>query len=167
MGADFIVRQAISANAAHRVATAATNVVGWNRAPVRLLINEPAHDWRPEAVRALEELVRLESGWDGYGAGPVSFENATFALRMLESACPIDAPMPQIVPGVDGDLQIEWHTAVADIELHLIAPNHVIAWREVPGSPPEETHLTNDFAIVANWVRQLLEPNGAHSAAAA
>jgi len=156
---------ALGASSGHR--TSGANILEWSRAPFRMLINEPPHDWRPGVVRALEELVRLEIGWNGYGAGPVSFENATFALRMLEAACPLDAPIPQIVPGADGDLQIEWHTDLADVELHVIAPNSVVAWREGPGVPPEEIHLTNDFAIVANWFRYLPEPIGADSTAAA
>ncbi|WP_294534623.1 hypothetical protein [uncultured Rhodoblastus sp.] len=107
----------------------------------------------------LGELCKLEDGWDGYCAPAVSFFNATFALNMLGSACPMDAPAPQIVPGPDGDLQIEWHTAAMDIELHVIGPYDVHAWRlsATAAEDGEEFHLTNDFTIVAGWLAEMSE----------
>jgi len=89
-------------------------------------------------------------------------------MRMLEATCGADAPIPQIVPGASGDLQIEWHLAGGDIELHVRGPNDVIAYRETPAVPDgEELHLTIDFAKVAGWVRELAESSRAAQSAAA
>ena len=115
--------------------------------------------WRGEVLQRLEELVRLEPGWDGYDGEPVSLENAVFALRMLEAACRPDSPAPQIVPGNGGDLQIEWHEKKAHIELHIREPYAVNAWRSLRGrtAEGEEHELTHDFTIVATWISQLTE----------
>jgi hypothetical protein len=134
---------------------ASSNVVNM---PTRRLLSEPSElsgPWRKLVEARLQELVRLEQGWDGYRGSPVSFVNAVFALRMLESACGRATPSPQIVPGVGGDLQIEWHTLRGDIELHVLAPNVVHAWRSATGGPgyEKELELTNDFSVVATWVR--------------
>lgn len=135
----------------------------------RLLISEPVRQWRPAVVERLECLVRLEPGWDGYNGVPVSFEIATFALRMLEAACGYDCPCPQIVPGSEGDLQIEWHTHLGDIELDVLGPNNVVAWRKTNSccDDGEQIPLTNDFAVVAKWIKELTEPAGVIGTAAA
>ena len=134
----------------------------------RLVIAEPVRAWGDEVKARFNELCALERGWDGYQGIPVSFTTANFALRMLEAVCGANAPAPQIVPGTDGDLQIEWHTEKADIELHVRAPNDGHAWRASPANPAgEEFELSNDFKIVATWVKDIAEPLIAASTAAA
>ena len=61
------------------------------------IVDEPRHAWRDEVLLRLNELVRLPRGWDGYSAEPVSFANAQFALRMLETIAAPDAPL-QVTP---------------------------------------------------------------------
>ena len=120
-------------------------------------------------LKRLDELCQLPTGWDGYNSPPVLFSNAHFATSMIVSACLPGVPVPQIVPGVNGDLQVEWHTATSDIELHVRAPNDVQAWRLTPStsSDGEEIHLTADFKIVAGWLEELLGNSIATRSAAA
>ncbi|HXY56974.1 MAG TPA: hypothetical protein VEH76_00170 [Methylocystis sp.] len=134
-----------------------------------IIVSPPSRAWREAVVARLNELCALPIGWDGYKAPPVSFTNANFALQMLVSACPSCAKEPQIVPGPDGDLQIEWHTLSADIELHVRAPYVVDASRVRQSDPDreEEHHLTTDFAIVARWLTELSENAVAARSAAA
>src|SRR5688572_22784827 len=87
----------------------------------KYFVNEVNHDWRSIIMERLQHLVNLETGWDGYQGEAVSFENANFALKVLEVVCSNGSPAPQIVPGTAGDLQIEWHNRVADVELHVMA----------------------------------------------
>jgi hypothetical protein len=105
----------------------------------------------------LQELVRLPVGWDGYDAGPVLLDNVVFALSLLDSLLGPNGIPPQIVPSVDGDLQLEWHSPAVDIELHIIAPNNVQAWI-VDGETGEETELklTFDFRPLTLWFRKLV-----------
>ena len=63
-----------------------------------------------EIKKRFEEIMWLKPGWDGYKGVPVSSENAYFSLNLLRSICKINTPIPQIIPGANGDLQIEWHT---------------------------------------------------------
>lgn len=131
--------------------------------PSRYLITHTEQRWRGPIIRRLNELVGLQSGWDGYEGVPVTFENAYFAVEMLNVCCSVDDPIPQIVPGVSGDLQIEWHLENGDIELHILAPNNVQAWYvDVrTGLEGEEVSLTNDFAAVVMWLKNLTEPTRA------
>lgn len=135
----------------------------------RLMVVPPARRWYGTVMERLNALCSLPQGWNGYNAGPVRFDNANFALRMLESVCASDVPPPSIVPGPSGDLQVEWHLPSGDIELHVRSPNSVHAWRltSATGDDGEEVELTNDFTIVGRWMKELAEPVSATVAAAA
>lgn len=126
---------------------------------LRASMSEPIDHWQESVNNRLQDLIRLEEGWDGYAAFPVSFENAMFAFRMLESICRHDSPTPQIVPGTSGDLQIEWHTNCGDIELWVKGPNNVHAFCEIFNSQKsQELTLHTDFSAVSEWVKQITEP---------
>lgn len=136
------------------------NISSFTQPRVRLLVSEPERKWRKHVEERLKFLVEdLAPNWDGYGGRRVSLLNALFALRMLEATCGDDAPVPQIVPGHSGDLQIEWHTSLADVELHVQAPNHVHAWRKKcdERSDEEELQLDIDFLRVSEWIEELSE----------
>lgn len=135
----------------------------------RVLITDRPSIWREHVVNRLNHLCSLPSGWDGYSAGPVNFNAAHFALRVLESVCRYDTPQPSIVPGPSGDLQIEWHLETGDIELHIRAPNDVHASCESVGNDQifRELHLTIDFTEVAKWIETLVDDARAPVEAAA
>ena len=145
------------------------NVVAFTNVATRVIVNEGRNKWQDSAVNRLNELVKLEIGWDGYKGIPVSFENANFSYRMLEAVCGYDAPDPQIVPGSYGDLQVEWHVGSIEIELHVTAPNRVHAWRKTRDTGPEgeEIDLTNDFTVIVDWIKELSVQKVAHSSSAA
>ena len=107
--------------------------------------------------KRINELLRLRPGWDGYEGRPVTFENASFAMAVLEACCGKNDPIPQIVPGPSGDLQLEWHLEKGDIELHILAPSILQAWHvnEQTGDDGEDVLLTNDFTAVAEWLKSL------------
>lgn len=141
---------------------------GRNYAPSRTfrsLVSETDAAWHSATVERLNCLVALESGWDGYRAGPVRFDTAYFALRMLEASCGDDTPEPQIVPGSAGDLQVEWHLSAGDIEMHVSGPYQVHASVYIAGTAVE-LDLTNDFTPLAHWLNQLAEHEVASAAAA-
>lgn len=142
-------------------------IVSIARRPSRLMVTEPVAEWHSAVVARLGELIRLPPGWDGYRGEPVSFLIANFTLRMLEAVCGNDTPAPQIVPGSSGDVQIEWHTPCGQIELHVRAPNDVLAWHRNAntGADGEEIALSNDFIRVVRWIEDL-ERDGAAAAAA-
>ena len=138
--------------------------------PPRVVLSGHESEWQDLVKQRLEELVdRLPFGWDGYDGRPVGFLNANFALSMLSSICRPSTPAPQIVPGSAGDLQIEWHTEGVDIELAVLGPFDVRAWRHVVGADPEgeSMDLEGDFTDVAKWVAAISEsPVVADTAAA-
>ena len=143
-----------------------TNVVPFTKAKERVRIADFSLPWGEDVIERLNQLVGLQYGWDGYGAGPVSFENAFFALKILERICNPETPAPQLVPGSSGDLQIEWHEEGGNVELHVQAPNHVEGWRANDDTGPdgEEARFRSDFTLAATWIDELAEPVGAPDA---
>jgi len=122
--------------------------------------------WAEKVRRRLTEITGLSRGWDGYRAPPVAFDTAMFAFSALTKLCAAGTPVPQIVPGTEGDLQAEWHTDYGSIELHFREPNHVHAWMEDVSGNSVERVLTSDFAPVLPWIRLISEAPGAAVAAA-
>ncbi|MEQ1903130.1 MAG: hypothetical protein ABL888_02955 [Pirellulaceae bacterium] len=134
-----------------------------------IVSSAPQRSWRDGVNAQMTALIRLEVGWDGYFANPVTLENATFAFRMMEACCPDNAPEPHIAPGPNGDLQLEWHTTNVKIELHVREPNDVLAWHADAATGPNGTELslTTDFTEVEKWILSLVRSGGAAATAAA
>jgi hypothetical protein len=135
------------------------------RLPGRRVINPVQLPWHEGFLNRLSELTKLPKNWDGYGAGPVSFHVANFAASMVSSACPHHVQEPQVVPGSNGDLQVEWHSLEYDVELQVLAPYQVHATRYFDDEC-EEMDLTNDFTTVAAWLDDLENAIAARTAAA-
>ena len=71
---------------------------------------------------AVEDLTRLDPGWDGYDGVPVLPVVAQRALRLLEAIGAHTKIVPDAVPLSDGGLQLEWYVGVHEIEVE-IAPD--------------------------------------------
>jgi hypothetical protein len=113
-----------------------------------------------QVANELQALIRLETGWDGYRAKPVSLHNVHYALNILEKICSDESPDPQIFPGTNGDLQLEWHINDIDIELHIVRPNDVYFWTNDPQICPDgdEIHIIgSDFTRVSGKIKELTE----------
>lgn len=118
--------------------------------------------WRAVSKRRLDELTARSLGWDGYNGLPVSGATALFALEMLSTICDDATLAPQIVPGPDGDLQVEWHTLIGDVELHVVKPHQVDAWYSLAADEGDgiSARLSNNFGVLAEWVKNITETAG-------
>ena len=119
----------------------------------RAVVQGAAGDWVDSVTGRLNELCALPVGWDGYQGLPVTWDNANFAFQMLSAICRPTTPPPQIVPGPSGDLQLEWHLPGQSIELNVLGPLRVRAWRSAAGIE-EEKDLTDDFIDVVRWIAE-------------
>ncbi|MBC7203963.1 MAG: hypothetical protein H5U29_10675 [Pusillimonas sp.] len=117
---------------------------------------ESAPPWSGHLTQRLNELMKLEEGWDGYQAKAISFLNVVFAQNLINSVCTASSPEPQVVPGFNEDLQIEWYLNNGDIELWVQGPNNVLAWYENHLLQKEqELELSTDFSEVSLWLKEL------------
>ena len=113
-------------------------------------------DWIRGLRARFAELTSLPRGWDGYGGSPVSRSCAVFAIEILERIYRSDVQAPQLVPGGDGTLQLEWHDQGFDIELEIMGANKVVATRyDHHSEQEEELTLEADITMIDKWMEEL------------
>jgi hypothetical protein len=122
----------------------------------RVRVSGPRSAWVQELEKQFNTLTSLPKGWDGYAGVPVSFNCAQFAANLVERLCVEDVPAPQLVPGSDGTLQLEWHLNQFDLEVDVLAPYYVVAtfFDHLTGEE-REIEIQSDFSELADWVRAL------------
>jgi hypothetical protein len=89
----------------------------------RVLVSMPrAAAWTMPALERLAELCALPANWDSYGAEPVRVEVAKGVIELLNQLLDAGTQVPYIVPTNRGGIQLEWHTAEADLEVSVDRP---------------------------------------------
>ena len=81
--------------------------------------------WFLPSVKALVDLLNLPAGWNSYSAKRIAPQNAKAALVLLGNLLDFDTPPPAVVPRVQGNIQLEWHTDHIDIEIYIDSPENV------------------------------------------
>lgn len=123
------------------------------RQPIRVrlpdTLDTPTQLALVQAVQRLARLRKLERGWDGERAEPLTDDACATAIRLLTALALPAPPTAQLVPLEDGGLQIEFHVKANgktnDVELEidasgevhvyiLVSDAEIIMNREVP--PP-------------------------------
>lgn len=122
----------------------------------RVRIGQPASAWMMALKERFNEIGSLPVGWDGYTGKPVSFTTANFAAQIIERLYSKDVPAPSIVPGADGSMQIEWHINGYDVELDVLGPVNVVAYRyDHLTENEDELELESDFTRIEEWISDL------------
>lgn len=116
--------------------------------------------WNNTLQNRFDEITSLPIGWDGYNGRPVSFTCASFAAKLLEGLYVEGLSAPDLVPGSDGTLQIEWHKNKFDIEIDVLGANKVQAMRSDHITKLEtQLELDVDFSILKQWIIALSNPH--------
>ena len=115
-------------------------------------------DWLQELDEQILGLSNLPVGWDGYKGIPVTDSSTRFAKIILEQTFQPSLDAPELVPGSDGTLQIEWHQNQFDIEIEVLNDNRAIAARYDHRSKKlEEIEVNTDYSLLVNWLAELME----------
>ena len=131
------------------------------------VIIDPNQPWFTELEERLQTIISLEENWDGYFGQPVNFSNASFAAEILNKLYLCGVSTPDLVPGSDGSLQIEWHEQDIDIELDIMNAGSVSAYLFDRRTEEEhELELSNDFVKVWHWLQMINNRNEEASEAA-
>lgn len=116
--------------------------------------------WMASLKKRFDELTSLRAGWDGYAGKPVSFNCAMFSAMLIERLYISNIPPPQLVPGSDGSLQLEWHQNQIDIEIDILKPYGIIAaYYNHITDEEREVELKADFTVLSEWLTELVSNN--------
>mgnify|MGYP006919319672 CR=1 FL=1 len=122
----------------------------------RVRVEIPRSAWVKELEDRFDELTSLPRGWDGYAGAPVSFNCAQFAANLIERLCVNSLPAPQLVPMPDGTVRLEWHMNQFDLEIDVLGPYNVLAYRaDLLTGEEEEIEIETDFSVLSDWVSKL------------
>lgn len=109
-----------------------------------------------KSARAVGDLLGLPEGWNSYSAKPIAVRNATTAIELLAQLLRTNTPPPDIVPRVQGGIQLEWHTARVDIEIYIDSPDKVSFFAEdVESGETFEGPLPGRQEALKAWVHRI------------
>jgi hypothetical protein len=113
--------------------------------------------WLMSAKAQLVELSRLQRGWDSYNAEPISTVASKAAMGLLRQLSGPDTPRPDLVPTVDGSVQIEWHTHGIDLEVQILSSTRMrVCIEDARGQlDPLEDELQYDLRTLSEAVQVL------------
>ncbi|HEX9633832.1 MAG TPA: hypothetical protein VGA02_15325, partial [Gemmatimonadales bacterium] len=105
----------------------------------------PEPRWLYPALHSLQRVMHLPEGWDSYGGKIIDDDVVARAAEVLVTLpLPAEAPAPSVVPGSAGSLQLEWHEAGVDVEIHISAIGQVSVFLSESESGPEFEFETLD-----------------------
>jgi hypothetical protein len=83
-----------------------------------------------------------------------------FVANLLETITIEGLPPPQLVPGQNGSIQLEWHEGGFDLEVEVLAPYKVTATLfNIANNQEDEFEFTNDFTELSRQIRRLRDAN--------
>lgn len=133
---------------------------------LKILSSGGFHDceWRNAFEAELNQLTKLKQNWDGEGGIPISRSVVSTAMRVMETIYLSDLRYkPAIVPGRNGNFQLEWTAGNVHIELVFFDERRIVAafWdlSKSVSDPGRRTYKKllseSDYREVKNWVKKL------------
>ena len=116
----------------------------------------PMPAWFVPSVIALVDLLSLPPGWDSDSAKKIEPRNVEAAIVLLGIIMDSDVPPPIVVPRVNGNIQLEWHTEQADIEVYIDTPSTVRFFAEdVAKERIAEGSVSGRELELKGWLKRL------------
>src|SRR5438046_1744982 len=101
--------------------------------------------WLTEALSKLEQLRRLPRGWDSHDGLPLQHEIGAAAQRILLGLRDQDLPVPAVVLGSGGTVQLEWRRAGRELEVEIEGPSVGVFLQVYPDGRMVEGTLQDDL----------------------
>jgi hypothetical protein len=117
----------------------------------------PERKWQIEVQNHFLKYVKMQPGWDSYGAPRMGWDTGMFALSILNDVMRTRTPIPQVVPSGAGGVQLEWHQKGIDLELHISAPYECELWFQDhrQSQQPISLELTDNFSALLKPIELL------------
>ncbi len=111
----------------------------------------------------LNRLLALPEGWDGFRAMPVTQIAAKVAMTALFEVAHDGSLSPQVVPLVDGGVQLEWHAGgySLEIEIDALGTRHYFAVNDrgeiVLNAEPADAKVEDLLGLVERLLAELTD----------
>jgi hypothetical protein len=107
------------------------------------------------SIETITDLLNLPLGWNSYSARPIAPQIADKAIRLIAELEP-QTPTPDIVPRVQGGLQLEWHTDKFDIEVYIDSPENVTFFaQQLDSGETFEGPVAGHETVFRAWVNRI------------
>jgi hypothetical protein len=115
-----------------------------------------AAGWVVEAAKKLEALGRFRTGWDSYGGLPLRRGVKSLTLQVLGWLRKDELPVPRVVLGSAGNVQLEWRANGKELEIELRDNNSIEYVKVSPGGDIEEgesaLNLSGSLRDLTGWL---------------
>jgi len=121
----------------------------------RLLVSRriPLH----RTVASLYSLSSLPAGWNSYQAKPIGPDVIQAAVKLVSNLLKTNTPAPDVVPRVQGGIQLEWHLKNIDIEVYIDSSGAMRFYAEdlTDSRAPDELQLPAGEAVLSSWLARI------------
>jgi hypothetical protein len=115
-------------------------------------------DWVIDAAKKLEKLGRRQADWDSYGGLPLKQGIRNFTLVVLHWLRKDDLPVPGVVLGSAGTVQLEWRSKCKELEVELRDNNSIEFVMVSPDGGIKEGEATSNVSAklrdLSLWLRR-------------
>jgi len=113
--------------------------------------------WVVEAARKLEALGHLRANWDSYGGKPLNQGIKKFTVQVLKSLRNEDLPIPAVVLGSGGTIQLEWHVKQKELEVELRDDNTIEFMKVLQNGDTTEGEARDNVAAALRGLSRWLQ----------
>jgi hypothetical protein len=101
--------------------------------------------WVIEAAKKLESLGRFRVGWNSYGGLPLAKGAKSLVLQVLTWLRKEELPVPGVVLGSGGNVQLEWRANGKELEIDLRDSNSIEFVKVSTGGEIEEGESSHNL----------------------
>lgn len=126
--------------------------------PVAIDLSGATAAWVVEAAKKLDRLGRFRVGWDSYGGLPLKPSAQNLTLQVLDWLREDELPVPAVVLGSGGTVQLEWKAKGKELEVELRDNDSIEFVKVSPSGTIEEgetsVNLSGKLHDLTSWLLQ-------------
>jgi hypothetical protein len=111
--------------------------------------------WCQRIRTRLQQFVKLDHGWDGYDADPISIESAMFAFEVMMQMWRTNLQPPDVSPLSDGSIMFEWNQNGRHVTIEVHEP-YSISFLSTDIHVPNGM-IATDLSALTKLARYLVE----------
>lgn len=107
-----------------------------------------------ESLAQITSLSFLPAGWNSYSAKAITKQSRQAAADLLMRHLEPGLRAPNVVPRVQGGLQLEWDNGTDELEIYIEPDGTIRFWAESADEIPFDGPLAGNEVALAQWLRR-------------